>query len=52
MRRVFIRLVAGFVCGGVLLQTAGCTDLAIAVTTISSALTAGGVLYLVRRVVD
>ncbi|MBK9127975.1 MAG: hypothetical protein IPM13_09260 [Phycisphaerales bacterium] len=37
------------VSGGVCLQVVSCFDV---VTAVSSALTAGGVLYLVRRVID
>ncbi len=38
--------------GTILFQTPGCTETAAVVTALSSALTAGGVLYLVRRVID
>ncbi len=50
--RLLRRLLAAVACGGMLLQTPGCTDLALAVGSLSSAITAGGVLYLVARVAD
>lgn len=38
--------------GLVLFQVPACADAALAVTTLSSAVTAGGVVYLVYRVID
>lgn len=38
--------------GATLLQAPACTDVAIWLASASSVVTAGGVLYLVRRVID
>lgn len=38
--------------GGALFQVAGCAETAIYVQSIASAVTAGGVLYLVQQVMD
>jgi hypothetical protein len=40
------------VSGAFLMQIPGCAELALTGISISSAITAGGVLYLVRRVID
>jgi hypothetical protein len=51
MRRyVFKQLVLGLVCGGVLFQAASCTDIATQVTAVATAVTAGGVLWIIRRI--
>ena len=38
--------------GSILFQLPGCTEAAIYIGSVASAVTAGGVLYLVRRVID
>ncbi len=38
--------------GGIALQTAGCTDAALGITTLASAVTAGGVLYIIQKIMD
>lgn len=47
--RKFTRWVFGLVGGGILLQTASCTD---QVTAIATSVTAGGVLYIIRRIIE
>jgi hypothetical protein len=46
------KLALALLSGTILFQAPGCVEMATVVTAISSALTAGGVLYLVRRVID
>ncbi len=43
---------AALTAGGMLLQTTGCTDVAIGLTTAASLVTAGGVVYIVSRVLS
>ncbi len=38
--------------GSTLLQVTGCTDFNLAVTAIATSVTAGGVIYLIRKVMD
>jgi hypothetical protein len=37
---------------GLLMQTPGCTETAAGITALASAITAGGVIYLVIKVID
>lgn len=46
------RLALTMLGGAMLFQTPGCLDAAIYVTSLASVVTAGGVVYLVWRVVD
>jgi hypothetical protein len=46
------KLALALLSGTILFQTPGCTETAAVVTAVSSALTAGGLLYLVNRVID
>lgn len=46
------RLSLALLTGSVLLQAPACGDFAAAIVTISSAVTAGGVVYLVARVMS
>jgi hypothetical protein len=46
------RLALAVMSGAVLFQVPGCTETAAVVTGIASSVTAGAVLYLVRRVID
>ncbi len=52
MRNSLKRWTLAVLSGSVLMQVPGCTETAIAVTTVASVLTAGGVLFLVRRVIE
>ncbi len=38
--------------GGIALQTTGCADAAVGVMTLASAVTAGGVLYIIQKIMD
>ena len=38
--------------GSILFQTTGCVEASLAITTIASTVTAGGVIYLIRKVID
>jgi hypothetical protein len=44
------RLALSMLSGGVLLQTTGCTDAALGITTIASAITAGGVIFILQKI--
>ena len=46
------RLALAMLSGAVLLQAPGCAEAAIGLTALSSIVTAGGVIYLVVRVLD
>jgi len=46
------KLALAMLSGSVLLQVPACTDAALAITTLSSMITASGVTYLVWRVID
>ncbi len=46
------RVMLAVASGAVLLQAPGCTETALYVSTLASSITAGGVLYLVTRVMD
>lgn len=46
------RLTLAMFSGGLLFQVPACAETALFVTSLSSALTAAGVLYLVNRVLD
>jgi hypothetical protein len=46
------KLALALLSGSILFQTPGCTDTALFITSVASAITAGGVIYLVRRVVS
>jgi hypothetical protein len=53
MRNMQWRKVAlAMLSGSILFQLPGCTEAAIYIGSVASAITAGGVLYLVRRVID
>ncbi len=43
---------AALTAGGMLFQTTGCTDVAIGLTTAASLVTAGGVVYIVSRILN
>lgn len=45
------RFMLKFLSGAIMLQTSGCTDIATFTTTIASIVTAGGVIYIVTRVI-
>ncbi len=44
------RLALAMLSGTILLQAPGCVETALGVTSVASALTAGGVLYLVQKI--
>jgi hypothetical protein len=50
MRRYLKQLVLGLLGGGVLFQAFSCTDLATQVTAVAATVTAGGVLWIIRRI--
>ncbi len=43
---------AGLASGAVLLQTTACTEFATSVTAIATTVSAGGVIYIVSRILD
>jgi hypothetical protein len=46
------RLALALLSGTILFQTPGCTEAALAITTIATSVTAGGVIYLIVKVLD
>lgn len=51
MRRYLLKhLVLGLVSGGVLFQAVSCTDVATQITAVAATVTAGGVLWIIRRI--
>lgn len=38
--------------GGILLQTAGCVELGLGVTSVATTVTAGGLIYLITRILE
>lgn len=46
------RLAFAVLSGAMLFQTPGCAEAALGITTLASVVTAGGVMYLVVRVID
>lgn len=51
MRNHLTKFAYAFLSGAVLFQAPGCAETALGITTLSSAITAGAVVYLVSRVV-
>ncbi len=51
-RGEWYRFLASLSSGAFMLQTAGCAETALVATGIFSAVTAGGVIYLVSRIVN
>lgn len=47
----FKRFMLQFLSGAVMLQTSGCTQVGTFVTTVASVATAGGVLFIVSRII-
>ncbi len=53
MRKVYWKkLTLGLLSGSLLLQLPACTETALAISSLASVVTAGGVMYLVQRVID
>lgn len=53
MRKMQLKKLAlGLLSGAFLCQITGCAETAIYVSSLASVVTAGGVMYLVRRVID
>ena len=53
MRRNFIRsLLLAAAAGGVMFQASSCTDISTGITAVATTVTAGGVIYLVVRVLE
>ncbi len=52
MRKNWKKLALAMLSGAVMFQAPACAEAALAVTTLSSVVTAGGVMYLVWRVFD
>ena len=46
------RLVFAMLSGGILMQTASCTDAALGITTIATAITAGGVIFIIQKIMS
>ena len=46
------RLALAVLSGAVLFQTPGCVETALGLSTLGTLVTAGGVLYLIRKVLD
>ena len=51
-KRDWKRLALSMLSGGMLFQVTGCTDAALGITTIASAITAGGVIFIIRKIMD
>ncbi len=50
--RNFKRLALAVLSGSVLFQIPGCTETAIGITAAATSVTAGGVIYLIRKIMD
>ena len=46
------RLALAVFSGAILLQAPGCVETAVGLTTVASLVTAGGVIYLIRKVLE
>ncbi len=46
------KLAAVLACGAMLLQVPACTDAATVITSIATSITAGGVIYIITRIMD
>jgi hypothetical protein len=46
------RLLLAAFSGAILFQAPGCVETALGISTLASVVTAGGVIYLIRRVLD
>jgi hypothetical protein len=48
--RYWKQLALSMLSGGMLFQVTGCTDAALGITTIATAITAGGVIYIIQKI--
>ena len=46
------KLALAVLSGSILFQTTGCAEASLALTAIATSVTAGGVIYLIRKVID
>lgn len=52
MKKWNLRTLGMYLGNGLLLQTTGCIELGVGITTLATTVTAGGVIYLITRILE
>lgn len=52
MKKLNLKKLLFCMSNGLLLQTTGCVELGVGITTLATTVTAGGVIYLITRVLE